>query len=609
MLQISTGKFFNTENTRETIHRGVLFSNFQGWPDECITTQAGTLSAAARWRDVQTLVCEVIERQPDIRAAGVITSVGPDAFINDFAAVSSFALERLFTPDHDLAVRLLTSQKPPLGISKLPQNYVSKMFDMNAPYDREAGNRLASFFTDLLSLERKSFSAAMSAIRRYVTAMHRLSDDLDLAYTLFVAAIESLVQKFHGTPPVWGDLDQRKSKPVDNALIDATSDVASAVRAAILSGEHVALGRRFREFSLEHVGDKFFRDEAAKSIRPPGKGDLTIGLKNAYEIRSGYIHTLKAMPRLLASPNSLAEVLHIDGTPHLTFEGLARVARSVILEFIRRAPTSEREAFDYTNDFPNLLRMQLAPNMWIGNPAGLTPETTYLYFNGFLQEVEQQLLHPSTPITDLRKVTEKIGELLPALAKPEQRLPLVTLHYWFAQWLPDEERSAAMAKLGTYHQELDGESAEALFLYVFENRLPPWPAEQCEALFDTYFRLRYRDKRLNAGSVLGAAGLLAIAEKYRLADQDADARRLIGRAVEEFPGIVELREFESHLGEDLPSIGWWQVLLPERAPSPPAKNAEQNKRLTKLNKRLVNARKVRTRKERRTSLRKKENRQ
>ncbi|MFX1803061.1 hypothetical protein PWR66_05290 [Paraburkholderia sp. A1RO-5] len=586
MLQISTGKFFNTENMRETIHRGVLYSNFQIRPDGCITTKAGTLSAAARWRDVQTLVCEVIERQPNVWVPGTVASVGPDTFINDFAAVASFALERLFTPDHDLAVRLLTSQRPPLGIPRLPQIYVSKTFDMDAPYDRDAEARLANLFTDLLSLERKSFSAAMSAIRRYVTALHRLSDDLDLAYTLFVAAIESLVQKFHGTAPVWEDLDQRKRKPIDTALEDAESDVANAVRAAILSGEHVALGRRFRDFSLEHVGDQFFRDDAVKSIFPPGRGDLTIALKHAYDIRSGYIHTLKAIPGLLASPHTRAEVAQVDGSPHLTFEGLARVARSVIHEFIRRAPRSEREEHDYQKDFPNVLRMALAPSMWIHNPALLTADSAYIYLNGFLHEVEQQQLNPDTPITDIRKVTEKIDSLLPTLAKPEQRLPLVTLHYWFSHWLPAEERKKAISRLGTFLGDLEGESAEAFFLYVYEGRLPPWPAKTCEAVFDKYSRFQYRDKRLNVGRLLGAAGLLAIAEKYRLSAHQEDARRLVARAVEEFPGMAKLREFESALEKGFPPIAWWEVLLPERTSNALSNDPEPKKRLTKLNRRL-----------------------
>ncbi|WP_322046642.1 hypothetical protein [Paraburkholderia sp. J67] len=586
MLQISTGKFFNTDDTRETIHRGVLYSNFRVFRDDCMTTPAGTLSAAVQWRDVQTLVCEVVERQPNVWAAGAILSVGPDTFVNDFAAVASFSLERLFTPDHDLAVRLLTSQRPPLGIRRLPRNYVSKTFDIEASYDPEAESRLANFFTDLLSLERKSFSAAMSAIRRYVTALHRLSDDLDLAYTLFIAAIESLVQKFHGTAPVWEDLDQRKRKPVDEALKDADFDTANAVRSAILSGEHVALSRRFREFTLDHVGAKFFRDDAAKSSSPPGKSDLTIALKNAYDIRSGYIHTLKAIPGLLASPHSLAEVAHVDGSPHLTFEGLARVARAVIHEFVRRAPRSEREEYDYQSDFPNLLRMPLVPSMWIHNPVPLTTDGAYAYLNAFLLEVEQQLLHPDKLITDIRKVTEKIDSLLPGLAKPDQRRPLVTLHYWFSHYLPRNEREKAISRLGTFLGDLEAESAEALFLYVYEGRQPPWSAETCEALFDTYSKFRYRDKRLNVGSLLGAAGLLTIAEAFRQAGDDHEARRLIARAVEELPGLTRLREFEAQLGEELSEIKCWKILLPEVATSEDSGVAAPRKKLTRLNARL-----------------------
>jgi hypothetical protein len=130
MLQISTGKFFDTKDTHDTIHRGVLYSNFHMLSGGCIKTQSGNLSPAARWGDIETFVCEVIERQPNVFAAGAILSVGPDAFIHDFAAVSSFSLQRLLTPDHDLAMRLLTAQRPPLGIPKLPRQYVSKIFDM-----------------------------------------------------------------------------------------------------------------------------------------------------------------------------------------------------------------------------------------------------------------------------------------------------------------------------------------------------------------------------------------------------------------------------------------------------------------------------------------------
>jgi hypothetical protein len=81
--------------------------------------------------------------------------------------------------------------------------------------------RLNHFMSDLLALERKSYEAAMRAIRRYVIGAHRISDDVNLAYALFVMSIESLAQEFDGFEPVWEDYDQSKRQRIDDALLEA----------------------------------------------------------------------------------------------------------------------------------------------------------------------------------------------------------------------------------------------------------------------------------------------------------------------------------------------------------------------------------------------------
>lgn len=592
MLQISTGKFFDTDATFDTTHRGVLYSNFQTLGGDTISTQAGNLLAATRWGDIETFVCEVFERQPKLIAPGVVGSVGPDSFIHDFAAVCSFSLERLLTPDRDLATRLLTAQRPPLGIPKLPKQYVSMVFDTSLPYDAQAPARLESFIAALLRLERKSFTGVMKAIRRYVTAMHRLADDLDLAYALFVAAIESLAQEFDNFSPEWEDYDQTKRKPVDTALRKASPETAAAVRDAILSSEHVAIGRRFREFTVSHLGTGFFRDGAARRAGPTGKSDLMVALRNAYNVRSGYVHTLKAIPRLLASPMALTDIIQIDGSPYLTFEGLARVVRTVILEYVSRAPTAERESVAYWDDFPNMLRAPLAPSMWIHNAEQYSHHVSYMYLNGFLQQVEQNLLNPSEPLTDIRAVARRIESLLPTLAKREQRRPLTTLHFWFSYFLPVDERDRSRERIEKFISELDTECAEAFFLYVFLNSLPKWSAESCEAIFETYIRKRYEKQRLNVGKILGAAGALTVAEMYRVSGNEVAARRLIARAVEEFPAIAQLRKYEASLKPSLEPIVWQQILLPSASSSSSVSNTSV-KRLTKLNRRIPKNKRVR----------------
>jgi len=186
MLQISTGKFFETAEFYETVHRGVLYTNLFMLRDEGIDTPAGKILPVTRWGDVEAVTCEVIERQPKYGpnlTPGLLISVGPDTFIHDFAAIASFALEATLTPDHDLAMRLLAAQRPPLGIRALPKQYVAKVFDMPQTYGGTAGNQLSLFVKDLLSLQRRYYVGVTRAIRRYVTAMHRIADDLDLAYS------------------------------------------------------------------------------------------------------------------------------------------------------------------------------------------------------------------------------------------------------------------------------------------------------------------------------------------------------------------------------------------------------------------------------------------
>jgi hypothetical protein len=68
----------------------------------------------------------------------------------------------------------------------------------------------------------------------------------------------------------------------------------------------------------------------------------------------------------------------------LSIEGLNRLARQVIREFVAHAPTEQIDEFDYRTALPNFLRVELAPQYWIGSPDGLSKETAGLYFDGLV---------------------------------------------------------------------------------------------------------------------------------------------------------------------------------------------------------------------------------
>lgn len=567
MLQISTGKFFKHE-AYETLRRAIYYTNYRIFrEDERIETQVGSLQPVVGVHGLGALTCEIIERiqkLPGGPYSGEVFATGGDTLINDFAAIVSFALNVTCTTDLELARRLVANERPNLGADLVPQKYIPRMFDRAVNSQPGDADHLKRIVTDLMALERKSYEGAMRAIRRYVIGAHRVSDDVNLAYALFVMSMESLAQQFDGFEPVWDDYDQNKRRRIDEALGEVPDATADKVRTAVLANEHVAISQRFREFALAHVGPSFFREEVEKAVGAVSRPDLSIALRQAYSIRSRYVHHLKDIPRLLVGIEGFHETMVVDGQPALTFAGLARLARHVIETFVARAPKTETEEFDWMKDLPGKLTMQMAPQHWIGNPQGFDATTALGFLVAFIGQVVGHLLQPSATITDIRPVLEKIEALVPGLAKPAQRLPMLALCFIFNFVVSEDLRSAGCSKLiETYRDDFEEASVISLATHLVTCQTPDWPLPVMEELHARYFRERHHANTLNLGRILEAAFTLRLAEQNRAAGNFIRTRELIAVAVEICPAHVGLRNFEASLQlDDLVAIDWQAILLP-----------------------------------------------
>lgn len=566
MLQISTGKFFNNES-HETLRRGIYYTNYRPFRDDRIETQVGSLQPVAGVHGLGALIYEIIERiqkLPGGPYAGEVIATSGETLINDFAAIVSFALNITCTTDLDLARRLVANERPSLGSDLVPQKYVPRMFDRAVNWQRSDSDHLQHFVTDLMALERKSYEGAMRAIRRYVIGAHRISDDVNLAYALFVMSMESLAQKFDGFEPAWDDYDQLKRQRIDEALGETPVSTGDKVRAAVLANEHVAISRRFREFALAHVGPSFFREEAEKAVAAISRPDLSIALRQAYSIRSRYVHYLEDIPRLLVGVEGFHEMTAVDGELTLTFAGLARVARHVIQTFVARAPKTEKEEFNWMKDLPGKLTMQVAPQYWIGNPQSFNVTTAKQYLVAFIEQVVGHLLQPTAAITDIRPVLEKVEALLPGLAKPDQRLPMLALHFIFNFFAPEDFRSAGYpALIETYKGDFETPSIISLAAHLVTGQSLDWPLQVMEELYTRYFRERHHASTLKLGRILEAAFALVLAEQNRAAGLFARAGELVAYAVETCPQHVGLQNFEESIQlNNLAAIDWKTILLP-----------------------------------------------
>lgn len=571
MLQISAGKFFQTSKLHETPYRGVYYTNYRVFDDAKIETPVGVLLPSTVGSGPATLTYEVVERieaHPNSPVSGEIISTGGDMVVNDFAAVISFALNVTCTPNLDLTRRLLAPSGPSLGNAHVPQKFIPRVFDTSVLFAAGDNEKLSGFIKDLIALERKHYEGAMRAIRRYVTGAHRIADDVNLAYALFVMAIESLAQEFDGHVAEWSDYDHTKRARIDAALSDATDDTAENVRQAILQNEHVALARRFRSFTLAHVASSYFRREVAQAQGAISRPDLETALRQAYEIRSGYVHRLQDINSALVGLPSFPDALELEGRATFTFAGLSRLARHVIMQFVARGPKVERETFNYRSVLPNMVTLPLAPQYWIDKPDAFTVENARLFVSAFLGQIAGILLTKGAQYSDLRPVLEKIETILPGLAKLRQRLPLLTLYFLFHQIAPQGiHRPQWPALLENYKGDFEAPSIESLIAHLIGQQPTGWTLKQLDALHRAYFGKRHSSTVTKLGRFFEAAFTLYLAEAYRAHDPQK-ARDLVAFAVECMPQHQGLEAFEAMVSEEpIPPINWHAILAPSAPPA------------------------------------------
>ena len=196
MLQIITEKFYKPGERYETLHRAVFYTNYRiMMRAERMETPVGVLLPTTGLEGLAAMTCEMlekIEKHPDGDKPGVMISTGGASLLNDFAAVTAFALDITCTPDPDLTRRLLATDRPSLGIQSVPSQFIKRTFDRQVISQEGDAAALAQLVTQLVGLERKRFEAAMRSIRQYITGLHRIADNISLAYTQLVMSVDSL---------------------------------------------------------------------------------------------------------------------------------------------------------------------------------------------------------------------------------------------------------------------------------------------------------------------------------------------------------------------------------------------------------------------------------
>ncbi len=566
MLQITTGKFFKKEPGSRKELCGVAFTNLQLLNP--IDTIAGRLRPINSASNPNTLVYEMTEQIETEPGEGALVSHGVGPYLEDFSAVVSFALRAICTPSHELTSRL-TSNRPGVIVGVRPSDYIQRAFDGLIVCKDEDAEYLSQFVANLIGLERKSYLAAIRAIRAYTASLHRLVDDLELAYTLMIVSIETLVSTrgdANGDNIEWNDYDKGKRKAIDKALDCADQETTKRVREAILRYERPSLTERVCDFTLSHLGKPYFRDEAKDAVGPIGRLELRHALQNAYAIRSRYIHDLKELPSLLAHRRrDYGEVHSSEGKSFLTLQGLSRLVRHVITEYIRRQPKVVTEDYDYRHEQSGIIYVPLVdfdPNFWIHQLNGLSISSGRTRLEGFLSQLVSCLQkEENSVVTDISEMLSKAVEMFPNMNQ-DQRRPFLALYILFNNLVSHESQLNRDTKLErNYLEEIKNPSPEAMLVHLLLGTVPEWTLGEHQGVYLKYLGSYSRKSGLKAPPSLVAGCALELAERYRAVGDFERARELITSAVENYPGHEPLFSFECIFDPGTP-INWREVVLP-----------------------------------------------
>ncbi|MDY0249169.1 MAG: hypothetical protein RBR45_03820 [Pseudomonas sp.] len=563
MLQIATGKLFTKPVGRENRLRGVLYTNAVFTSERVETAAGDLLTLSTTSVRPYALIYELIECMEDNEVtAGVLFSSGIEAYLQDCSVLVSFALNCICTVDVDLARRLASNQ---VGLStrQTTQRFVSRFFDTDVPCRAEEISFLKSFTSKLIGLPRKTFLGVMRALRAYINGMHRVSDDLDLAYTLLVVSVESLAQDFDDHESDWESVSEHKRQTIDKALSVVEPDAAGNIRAAILEFEHVALARRFREFVAKHTPPSYFRELSSDSeILRLGRSDLDGVLKVAYQSRSKYIHQVHQLPDAVLLGNGYGEVVLDGRVMHLTLQGLSRLMRNTIVEFVMSQPTVEHEPYNYHLERCGIVQLRMAPEYWVGRSEGDITKAGRDKLEGFLQQLGSiYLREANASLTSLKSVLEISSEFIPSLDK-RLRLPYLALHFLFNGVVKKEDSVKLTSAIrDLIDSELAQPGSESLVVYAVKCVVVPWSLIKHKKALEDYLRRRSTKNGLRFPRLFEAAMCLELAERFRVFGDMDECREIIALAVENYPGHSGLLELEKSLKPSAP-ICWMDIMLP-----------------------------------------------
>lgn len=535
MLQVISKKFFkstNPETFYSTQEKALVYSNMDV---DSITTKIAKLERIESSNGICTYLMtytNVIEKQ---NSSGFqLVPVGQGQIINDFTCCCTFWFNRIFSTDKLNVQRLIRKSREGIADTEPPRKILPNFFDNTITINNKV-HTYKEFINDLIGLKREIYVEVIKVIRQYQDAVYTINSNLELSYTMFIATLESLAQKFDGYETSWQDCNEKITKRL-NILFEYLPEIVKEnIKRVIIEESHNKQSRRYEEFCMSLIMPEFYREDAFDSINPIRKSHTKKAIKTSYQVRSRYIHTLKELPDLIALMSN-NEFIIKGKDVYLTFTGITRLCRFIIKEFINQSVKVDSEEYDYLSHMPDTLELRMAHKYWIHKESCLTTSNIIYYFNEFLDYITMLMINNEKEIVNLKNICYKIERIYNTV-NDKNKTRLLVIYTLYDQLLTPKLRMTNSKKFIREREDTLNElSIENCTLFVLTNSSFHWSLEELKELYNEYNEKRFRKNEIKLPQTIEICLLLEIANLSIKQGNSDGYINYVNMAIEEKPG-------------------------------------------------------------------------
>lgn len=539
MLQIISGKFFESDSIHESDCKGILYSNFY-WILP-IKTCIGTLEPVDIF-NLSSISPYVFNYKNKIEidpTPGTLRT-GDAEIINQFKIICIFGLKSFFDVDRNY-VELLCRKHPKSSTEEIiPSAFVPRFFDYHIHGKNEEVENFINLVDKIIGLPRGKYLAVINSINAFSQSLQTLNYNLDLAYSLMIYSLESLSQKFDDFKPSWEDYNPETRKKLDKLFEkdNLKPSTLKSIQDILINSSNYRAMSRFVDFTSRYVSDDFFKEDANNKKNPLRKSELKQALKNAYQMRSGYVHELKAIEKSLRFPQFIqgSESIRWQNKPYFTFAGLTRLVNHVIHNFIENQNYFEKESYNWRKDLPGRIDVAIHPNHWIWEENIFKPTDINVTFSGYLTIRNDYLIH-NKKLIDLRKLMVKIEKLVDKGLRKEYKYPMISFYFLYNNQMVEEFQSPNYDNfIKEYFEIIFEPNIENMISLLLLNKKWPWDVDQSVLNYLKYRKNKFNKNSLNIPHIFEVFIIIDIANRFLEKDDKEEYQKWLDMAILELPG-------------------------------------------------------------------------